>query len=201
MKSITFLILLLPALAFGQMQNKRLVLEYSTGLATGWWVYNKGTSDSGRFNTFGIDRTNNSVFLPSEFNVLYRVKKIKFGAGLNYSFFFVSRMRGFEDSDNLFFRYEISDGSVRLKKFSLQTEFDVIRKGRYTLSPNVRFGIFKLNTLHPEKDNFGRQTFWEFGITNEVGFSRFGFVLRPKYNALTIQPKEAKNKDEKNLQR
>ena len=197
MKSTIFLILLIPSLTFCQTKSNRLVLEYSTGVATGWWVYNKGTTDPGLFNTLGIDRTNHAVFFPIDFNVLYKFKKIKLGAGVNYSLFFASRMRSFEDSDNLFSRYKISDGTVKFKKLSLQTEFDFIEKGTYTLSPNVRFGIFKLDTIHPEKANFGRQTFWEFGISNEIRFSRFGLVLRPKYNASTIQPEAANNKNEK----
>ena len=76
-------------------------------------------------------------------------------------------------------------------------EFDLIQQINYTLSPIVKFGFFRIDTTHPEKENFGAKTFWTFGLTNEIKLSKISLIVRPVYDVLTILPHEEKARNEK----
>ncbi|MFQ5674331.1 MAG: hypothetical protein ACE5G1_00415 [bacterium] len=189
-----FALLLFPTLAFSQ---GKFLVEASSGVASGWWIYNRGSTDPDLFNNQGWDRTQHSFFLSFKFSLFYKINRFKIGVGAYRSLFLEDTMLAFEDSDDTFSRYGISNGSVQLSMFSLQTEFDLVQSGNYTLGPKVGFGFFEIDTTHPQKGNFGQQTFWEVGLTNEIRFSRFALVLRPQYEALIILPKEARFAHEK----
>lgn len=193
MKTICFLLLLT---VFAYSQNS-LNVEFTSGIETGWWVYNKGSTDSHLANNLGWDRTRHSIFLPAELSVFYQSGRYGIGAGINYSVFFVYQMVRSTDTYFLPSIYRVSDNSVKFLKMNLLAEFGLIQKVSYSLSPIVKFGLFHIDSTHPRKENFGRKTFWTFGITSEIKMSKISLVVRPVYNVLTILPREEKEFNEK----
>lgn len=186
------LLLLFPTLLYSQ----NLAIEATTGVQTGWWVYDKGSTDLAFDNNLGWDRSHHAPFWPVGIGAFYRIGRFKLGAAIHYSRLFDKTMIGSRDSDVVRDRYPISDGAVKFVKYGLQTEFELIAKMRYTMAPLLRFGWFQIDTLHPEKDNFGRKTFWDFGLTNEIKFGKLGFIMRLIYSVLEIQPEQARNRNE-----
>jgi hypothetical protein len=193
MKTICFL-LLIPVIA--ECQNS-LKIEFVSGFETGWWVYNKGSTDDQVANNLGWDRTRHSIFLPAELSVFYKFDRYKVGGGVNYSMFFVYQMVSSQDTYANPKIYHVADNSVKFLKVNFLLEFDLIQKIRYIMSPLVKFGFFRIDTIHPEKENFGRKTFWTVGLTNEIRLSRFSLILRPVFDVLTILPRKEKARNEK----
>ena len=191
---IIWIVLLLPIMA--ECQNS-IKVEFVSGFETGWWVYNKGSTDSQTKNNLGWDRTRHSIFLPAELNIFYKLDRFKAGVGANYSVFFVYQMVSSKDTYSEPNIYHVAENSVKFLKMNLIAEFDLIQKISYSLSPLVKFGFFEIDTTHPEKENFGRKTFWTFGITNEINLSKLSLIVRPVYDVLTILPQEEKGKNEK----
>jgi hypothetical protein len=72
----------------------------------------------------------------------------------------------------------------------LLTSYALVHTGNYTLSPQLKAGIFRIQTTHPDKDNFGYKTFWEAGIRNEITFPQWHLIISPYFNTMTIQPRE-----------
>jgi hypothetical protein len=187
MKTVCFLLILICS-AICQDQHDSLIIEVMSGVESGWWVYNKGSTEEGVQNNLGRDRTGYRLFLPTELNIFYKMHRFKIGAGINHSWFFENTM--FSSTDSYFYRdrYSVSKNAVKILKVNLAGEFDLIQKMKYALSPVIKFGIFQIDTTHPEKANFGMKTFWGFGITNQIKLSKFNLILRPVYYLLTIKP-------------
>jgi hypothetical protein len=192
-KLILFLFLLLfsSATIAGQQSDKNLILEFTSGANAGWWIFNKGMSDI----DLGRDQTSLALFVPIQLNVLYRFGQIKIGAGINYSFMKKEDMKNSSSSD----LYPISKKFVTLKKIALISEYDIFQSEFYILSPQLKFGWFDINSIHPDNSNFKTKTFWEFGITNEIKFSSINFIIRPVYNHAIINSKlgDTKNREHK----
>jgi hypothetical protein len=193
MRVVSFL-LFLTVLA--ECQNS-LNIEFVSGIETGWWVYSKGSTEMNIQNNLGWDRTRHNIFLPAELGVFYQVDRYSVGAGINYSVFFVYQMVSSNDTYSFPNIYRVADNSVKFLKMNLHAEFDLIQKIKYSLSPIVKFGFFHIDSTHPQKENFGRKTFWTFGITNEIKLSRISLIVRPVYNLLTILPHTEKVSNEK----
>lgn len=187
MKIICLLLIFLSS-AISQNKHNSLIIDVVSGVESGWWVYNKGSTEEGGQNNLGRDRTRHRVFLPTEMSICYKIHRLKMGAGINHSWFFENTMLGSTDSYFFRYRYPVSENTIKILKMNLLGEFDLIQKNNYMLSPVIKFGIFKIDTNHPEKANFGTKTFWGFGITNQIKLSKFSLILRPVYYVLTIKP-------------
>jgi hypothetical protein len=78
----------------------------------------------------------------------------------------------------------------------LLTSYALIHAGNYTLSPQLKAGIFTIHTTHPDKDDFGYKTFWEAGIRNKISFPKWHLIISPYFNTMTIQPRESVHEEE-----
>ena len=194
---IIWLLLIFFSSAICQSNHNSLIIDVVSGVESGWWVYNKGSTEESVSNNLGWDRTHHRVFLPLEIGIYYQIHRYKIGLGLNHSWFFENTM--FSSKDSYFFpdRYPVSDNTIKILKLSLQGEFDLVQKQVFSLSPIIKFGFFKIDTNHPEKDNFGRKTSFAFGITNQIRLSKMDLILRPIFYLLTISPKVEKVYNEK----
>lgn len=177
--------------------NQNLIIEIFSGVETGWWVYNKGSTEEGIQNNLGWDRTRHRPFIPIELGIYYKINRIKIGVGVVHSWFFENAMLSSYDSYFFPNNYQISENSIKILQMNLQTEFDLVQKPNYSLSPLIKFGIFDIDTNHPQKDNFGTKTVFGFGITNQIKLSKATLLIRPIFHWFAIQPKVEKVFNEK----
>lgn len=199
MKSAIFLwLLLLPLCVFAQANKSRIAVELSAGAEVGWWVYNKGTTDPSVSNNQGWDRTHLDLLSVYEANALYSLKKWTIGLGGNYTQLYTTRMVSSTHTSFDTDKYNIANGTVKYYKFHVLAEYRIAQKQRYSFSPQVKFGFFKLSTTHPEQPNFGRKLFYEVGFSNQILlFPRWVINIMPRYSVLAITPKTPTFKNEK----
>lgn len=167
----------------------RLLLEMSSGVQVGWWIYNKGSDVLGVFNNLGWDRTRNVPLISLEVEVLYQTGRLRLGVAANRGSLLAEEMIGSRDAVGIFDQYPIARKSVQIYKMALVVEYDLAVKGNYFFSPYLQGGTFFIQTLHPAKENFGLQTALEFGLNNQVKISRWRLVFKPNYTLYAINPK------------
>jgi len=133
------------------------------------------------------------LFAPIQLNILYKINQIKIGAGITYSLMFKTEMKNPSNSS----LYPIAENAVTFKKIAIIFEYDIYKGAFYTISPQLKFGWFDINSVHPDKNNFKNKNFWEFGITNQFQFSSFSLIIRPVYNYanITSQLGDIKNRE------
>lgn len=164
-------------------EKYNLILEISSGVNAGWWIFNKGFLE----NQLGQDHTSLALFIPAQINILYKIDHLKIGTGLNYSFMFKTDMKKSSHSDTELSLYPIANKTVVLKKLALISEYDIYSSENYTMSPHLKFGWFDINTIHPDQLNFQDKIFWEFGITNQIKLESLSIIIRPVYNYANIK--------------
>jgi hypothetical protein len=177
-------------------QHKKVWLELSAGVGAGWWVYNKGSVNPNNFNDLGQDQTHSTGVIDFNVGLLYQIKRWKAGIRLSHSLFLEDKMSASDDSEYYSHRYKIAENAVTFQKYALQLSFDVVDEPKIAIAPLVRLGTFDMQTLHPEKYNFGSRAFWEVGILNQIKFKKFIFLIQPQYTHLSILPKQAKHAGE-----
>ena len=183
---ILFIFCLLPYHAHTQ----ELSLEVATGASMGWWYYTQGKLDDAFDKEKGNAYTESTLMLPLETNIRYTIKRFDAGLGMQYAFFVEDEMFSVGNQDANLNSFAISKNAVTFFKAHLLASYAVVRANKYTLSPQVKAGIFSINTIHPDKDKFGHKTFWEAGVRNEVAFSKWRLVFYPCFNTMTIQQHE-----------
>ena len=176
---------LLLIVSSSQAQNDgNFEVGINTGIASGWWIYTLGTGA-------GIDRTDNQPKISVEAEVLFKPNKLGVALGLGYSWLLDNTMEAFEDTRAQRSKYLVAEKSVQFWQYYLQTEYDVYQSPSYTLTPQVRLGGFSIDTIHPEKDNFDAQFYFELGVLNQLALSdKFQLGLRAFYQSMKISVKE-----------
>ena len=176
----------------GQNKKTSFAIGIDMGGSGGWWVYHKGSLDPSNYNDQGIDKIQFSGFINYGVSFTNKVNAFKLTGVIQQVLLFEDKMRTNLDSRLLNSRYPVSTGSVKFWMYSLETEYDWIKNKYYILSPKVGFGIFSINTLHPEKDNFGKKYFWKIGINNQVCFNNYDLLFECNWVSRTILPKTEK---------
>ena len=165
-------------------QSSKVYGELSSSAAMGWWIYTPGTGQ-------GIDRTDYEPKISFEAAVLVKINRIGIGVGIGYSTLFDNFMEEFEDTRSQRSKYRIADNNVRFLTYHLLLEYALFSKTNYILSPQLKSGVFDIETIHPQKANFNQKWFVEFGVLNEINLSpKLWFTLRPFYQAMMISVKE-----------
>ncbi len=188
--------LAMPWTLFSQERTSKLSLDLVAGAQPGWWVFNRGSTSPEIFNDLGWDRTDNKITLSVGGTLLYHWGRLKVGAGVDHARFLETFMEAFEDTDSNRRIFRISNGAVTFWKYFLQTEFEVLRKKNYVLSPNIKLGSFDIQTLHPDRENFGEKRFLEIGLVNEVTISGVRVIIRPEFRSMTIRSIQRSNFNE-----
>ena len=170
--------------------SQTLSLEVLTGASGGWWYYTQGNLDAAFDTEKGNAYTESALILPVETNLRYTIKRFDVGAGMQYSIFAENEMFGLGNTDTDFNKLKISKNAVTFFKIHLLTSYALLQANNYTLSPQLKAGIFTINTTHPDRDNFGSKTFWEAGIRNEISFAKWRLLLSPYFNTMTIRPRQ-----------
>lgn len=186
--SVFFLwMLLLPLGVAGQKPHaKKVLVELGSGIDLGEWLYFKGSINPQNFNDQGQDYTHYTAHVSLEMSILYCLGKWRLGGGISQSYFFENEMRSYQDQE-----YLIAKNSVKFFKYYSYLEYNLINRNKFTMSPQIRYGGFQVETIHPEKDNFGKKTFWEIGLMHTLQIQKLVFFMKPKYSSMKILPKDS----------
>ncbi len=166
--------------------------EIGTGAEVGWWVYNRGSHSKEIFNTEGWDRSHLSLSTPINFSIHYKIQRFHIGAKIDYVFWFNEKMMAAEDSDELKARYLVTEGLyVNFCNYMLSAKYELLQKKSYILLPYVKMGAFWENSIHPQKNNFGKKWATEIGFENQVFKKNHFLWIKLKYLEKRINPKQA----------
>ena len=194
---LILLLILLPFIVSSKGNNEA-ILDISAGAGSGWWVYNKGSTNGTQKNHLGYDHTRTAGIASFEADLFYKRNRWKIGGGFEFSLLIEDEMRATEHRYFDQKEYPIAEKYVRFYKFNFLTSYDLFVGRRFTLSPQLKLGSFLIDTTHPASENFGFRMHWSFGLINQIALAKRTFlILQPFYSALTIWPKDDINKDEK----
>lgn len=168
--------------------------EISIGLASCWWAYQKG-EDSLSKEVLAWDRTHNTVLFEIDFGLFYQFNRFKTGIVLNRGIFDAQIMRAAENSFVSRKLYLVSEKNIKFLKWAWQIEYDLMKSNKFSLSPNIRYGFFNIETIHPEKENFGEKYFWDLGLSAQYQFKRIRISTRIKRSVSTIVPIHGRPKE------
>ena len=169
---------------------QELSFEIATGASGGWWYYSQGAVDNAFDTGKGNAYSESTLMVPLETNIRYTLHRFDVGLGINYTLFVEDDMYGVGNQDATLNTIKISEGAVTFLKVHLLSSFALLQRERYTLSPQIKTGLFNIHTTHPEKDNFGTKTFWETGFMNEISFTKWSLILYPHFNTMNIHTRE-----------
>ena len=180
----TLLITLLTISVSNAQSNQKFDVRFSTGVASGWWIYTLGSGH-------GIDRTDNEPKISFELESVYHYKRLGVGLGIGYSYLTDNSMEAFEDTRAQRRKYLIAENSVKFWQFYLLGEYHLYSNERFTLSPQLKLGTFTIETIHPQKDNFGGKFYYELSAMNQFTLANnLGLTLKPFYQVMMIQVKQ-----------
>ncbi len=174
-------------------------LEVGLGSEFGWWVHELGSENPDAFSDLGVTKTHHTPapFISSSW--LWKINRWKIGPSVQGGLFFETQMRTPSDSRDGWERIRIAkkDGFVPIFRYGIHIEYQLIKRGRYTLAPAFRYGAFQWNTLHPKQDNFGYKHFSEIIFYHIWHFKKRDLFLRMNYDTLRVFLKEKNNPFEK----
>ena len=180
---LSLVLLLATTLCFSQSPTG-FFAEAGTGLRTGWWILERGSSTSSQFSDDGIDNGHLSPIWSLETVIGWNFGKTAIGAGADYTRFFDYALRRQAYTGFIFDRsYSIAENSFGQAHLFVQAQHSIISSGKFELAPFGRAGwfhqwAFELDEeeLLPSRHRYFGQLgidlcwYWESGI---------GFYLRP----------------------
>lgn len=165
---------------------QELSLEVAAGASGGWWYYTQGHVDDNFDTNKGNAYSESTLTLPIETNLIYSLQRFDIGAGLNASFFVEDEIFGLGNQNASLNKIRVSDGAVTFLRVHLLAAYAILQRKIFTLSPQIKAGLFNIDTSYPDKDNFGAKTFWEAGVMNKISFSKCSLLIYPYYNSMHI---------------
>jgi hypothetical protein len=186
---ISLLLLIFATIAAGQDLSQRFSLEISTGAEAGWWIYDKGSDNAAIENNLGYDVTHLALILPFDAGLQYEWKKLSLGAGISYRVLNddIMRSQGFSITGGN--QYTIAEERVPFFQYWVQGSYTLADRPNFRFAPVLRFGGFRLESIHPEKANFGAKYFLEGGLHHQIRiWKNLWWILRLKYTFMTIRP-------------
>ncbi len=196
-----FLFILFVGVARGQCSEcpdtseKGLLIGVSTGIGAGWWIFRRGASNTGP----AWDRSDFSFSIPISVELLYRFSWGKMGLGYGRNWLLEDEMELFEDTFPVERVYKIADKAVTFKPVYIHLEPYLIKKSKFALSPSLKWGVFGIDTLHPDRDNFGRKHFWELGLNYEIHLSKLDVLFTPRYRTMVMHSKVERQPGERHF--
>lgn len=188
----TLLFLVFALCLNAQSTQSKFWLEAGTGIELGWWIHHLGSTEEGIYNTLGYARAHHTVTYLSDIVLGFEKDRWRVGLATGTQHFWEERLRGNNDSQWQSDKIRIAQSGntyVHFVRLGALVEYDLVKKSRYRLSPHFRFGTFWSDTVHPDKDNFGWQSYWDFGVVSSISFKKVALIIRPKYSSAVILTK------------
>lgn len=192
------ILLLFSAPLLRAQQSREVQLHFRTAVdfGAGWWVHDLGSTQPGDPNTEGWERTHNSPVWGPTGTFIVQIERWQLGLQGSYLQLVDDDFIGTEHRTYYYDKFNISGGSVRILRAGGTLGYHVIDRPRFALTPTLGAGWFTMQTLHPEENNFGKRMYWRLGIAATVDLNRWlSLVILPRYDAMTIWPKERNGKE------
>lgn len=191
---LILLILTIPASGFAQ-----LGIRAGSGVGVGWMIYHNGLSTDGLSQSMGYDRTYVSLLFPIEAEVIWKSGRLQLGAGAMRTIMYDDDMIGSTDRRGDKKRYKVAPAGKNLlyEGAWISAAWTLNPTNHILISPGVRIGTFRSNTIHPSWNLLG--TAWLFTPKVDVSwelFDRFSLWISPQYIHLWRNDGEGSRVDE-----
>ncbi|MEM7374649.1 MAG: hypothetical protein AAF587_39020 [Bacteroidota bacterium] len=166
-----------------QAQSLPIHVELGAGAGAGWWVYNKGLTDTLPSIHRGYDRTHLSMVWPTEIAVSYSHKQWEWGLALGQRTLSDNQMIGSDHRRGRSRKYTISvEGkkNVPIQHLSLFGRGYLLKRRHVWIGASGSIGVFYMVHQHPQKFSFRKHIAQEIGIVHLIWLS--------PHLALTIHP-------------
>ena len=187
---LVLLILLIPHLMTGQSLRHQLRIQLLTGTETGWWVYNKGMTDTLPSIHRGYDRTHLAFMLPFELGLIYEGTKSEAGISFTWRTLYDDVLISSAHTWRRFNKYALTSGDkqVRMIQWGLHASYKWIETPRYEFHSGLKLGGFYLLEVIAAESPFGFKWFQEILLTQKIQLSRHvSFILVPRVARMRIQ--------------
>lgn len=194
-----FPLLLLPIFSFSQ-SSPQFFLQISSGADIGWWIYDKGQTDTLPTIHRGYDRTHLAAIYPIEIEAGIKAQRWTFAAGYSRRTLEDNVMIGSDHRRGDRNKYKIiQDKSyIPLHTYHAQAAYSLVQKRRFSMGFQLRVGGFSLTHDHPRKAYFHHQWMYETALPIYLDISRqLQFMFRPRYAQLNISTKGSTYNGEK----
>lgn len=164
--------------------------EIGTGMGAGWWVYDKGVTDTLPSIHRGYDRTHLAAMWPSELSGIYTAGRWSVGLGIGYLFLDDKRMVGSEHRRGRSRKYNVAAkdrAGIFIRHANLQGQYYLIQNARLSLGAQLRVGLFQMVHAHPRASTFRLHLSQEFGLVHLIPLtSHFSLYIRPQFSNFRI---------------
>ena len=185
MRIRTVIIILLTSYC-AATQAQTVDLEFATGMFTGWWIFDKGMSDSIPGYHEGYDRSHLSTMAPARINLIYSGERWSVGTQLGYLWLNDKELVSSVRFPDMSLKYDIAENALHFIQYGFQGEYTIAKGRNYQFRFHLSAGSFAAFHNHPDKEDFGTPYFWMAGITNEFDLGKIKLVLRPEYSNLRL---------------
>lgn len=190
MKSLEITILLLLFSSFVHAQ-KHFAIDLGGGIGAGWWIHNYGSTSLDTANNRGWARSRLEVTQSVQGSILYRMGKWKMGASAGFHTMLDNYLDGNNHRYNLRDRIQIGENYVHFWNYALIGEYSLFQNERLELlTIHVQIGTFHSDTVHPDKERFGRQLWTVLGFKNTIRLKYFDIYINGRYRNASIIPND-----------
>ena len=188
MKFLKIILFLLAVSTHVQAQNS-FAIDVHTGISAGWWMHNYGSTSPDTVNNRGWARSRFRPIVGVQSDFLYKKDKWKIGIGLGYHWMFDAHINGNNHRATFAERIRIGPNKkTHFWNYSLIGEYSLFENNKLELfTLHVEIGTFGSNTVHPDKERFGRQLWTVFGVKNAIRLKYFDINVIGKYRNASIQ--------------
>lgn len=171
-------------------QAPPIQIELGAGVGAGWWVYNKGFTDTLPTIHRGYDRTHLSMLWPSELSISYARNNWEWGIALGQRTLADDQMIGSDHRRGRFRKYTISVDSknnIPIQHISLFGRGYLIKKRKFWMGASASLGTFYMTHNHPRKSTFQLHIAQEVGIIHLIWLSpHLAFTVHPQFSNYRI---------------
>lgn len=144
-------IVILAFLTWPSLSVAQIGIKAGSGIGIGWMIYHNGISTDGTNQSLGYDRTYVSVLFPLEAEILWKADRLQIGIGAMRTIMYDDVMIGSTDRRGDKNRYRVApDGENLLYEgIWLSGSWTLNPTHHIQVSPGLRLGTFRSNTIHP----------------------------------------------------
>ncbi|MEO0898855.1 MAG: hypothetical protein AAFY71_20750 [Bacteroidota bacterium] len=171
-------------------QNKWSV-QLDTGVGAGWWVYDKGLTDTLPNIHRGYDRTHLAFIFPVSMGLRYQHKNLTLGMQLGIASLRDDRMVASDHRRGDFNKYSISTDElegVPLAQVAAQLGYVMVSGKRLELTPIVYGGFNWTWHDHPEVAEFNQRIYRAVDLQFRIKLaSHLSLLLFPRYTNILLR--------------
>ena len=190
LRFMAIMVFLIPFWLKGQSNEPKFHLQLLSGTEAGWWVYNKGSTDTLPQIHRGYDRTHFAFMLPIELGMVLTYPQLEWGLSFTFLTLYDDELISSAHSWRKYRIYPLTtdEHQVRLFQWGLSGSYIWIDRPRYEFQAGIKLGGFHLIEVLEVDSPFGLKWFQEILLTQKVRINRhFDLMLVPKVARMRIQ--------------